>query len=304
LHGRERRRYRDLVMANFDLPGPPAFLVLTDLDGTLLDGLTYSYEPAQPALRELRQRRIPLVLVSSKTRAELEPIRYQLDNRNPFVAENGGALFVPKGTFNFPLDGAILRGAYQVVEFGAPYAKLRLALTEIARTTGYELKGFGDMSVDEIVNRTGLLHAEAVLAKQREYDEPFVIIGPTRGDQRDDTQIEGLRAVQLEAEARGLRCISGGRFHHLLGVHDKGQACRYLIQCYRRQYGETHRFLTIALGDAENDLPMLAEADRRVLVKSAEERYAVRTGLPHVIRTDAVGPIGWNKTILELLGPP
>ena len=283
------------------MPEPPAFLVFTDLDGTLLDRLTYSYEPARPALRELRQRQIPLVLASSKTRAELEPIRSQLDNREPFVAENGGAVFVPQGTFNFPLNGAILRGAYQLVEFGTPYAKLRLALTEIARAAGYELRGFGDMSVDEIVNRTGLRPADAVLAKQREYDEPFVIIGPLGVGQRDTAHIEGLRSVQLEAEARGLRCISGGRFHHLLGLHDKGQACRYLIQCYRRQYGETHRFLTIALGDAENDLPMLAEADRPVLVKSAEEGSAVRTELPHVIRTEAAGPIGWNKTILELL---
>ena len=48
-------------------------LVITDLDGTLLDGETYDVRPAQPGLDALRERRVSLVLCSSKTRAEMEP---------------------------------------------------------------------------------------------------------------------------------------------------------------------------------------------------------------------------------------
>ena len=44
-------------------------IVYTDLDGSLLDGTSYSYEAATPALTALREQGIPLVLVSSKTRA-------------------------------------------------------------------------------------------------------------------------------------------------------------------------------------------------------------------------------------------
>ncbi len=38
------------------------------------------------------------MLVSGKTRAEIEPIRQRLDNRDPFIVENGGAAIhvVPK----------------------------------------------------------------------------------------------------------------------------------------------------------------------------------------------------------------
>ena len=49
-------------------------LVVTDLDGTLLDHDTYDWEPARPAIEELKQRAFPLVLNSSKTIAELTPI--------------------------------------------------------------------------------------------------------------------------------------------------------------------------------------------------------------------------------------
>jgi len=49
----------------------PAMVVFTDLDGTLLRHEDYSWLPAGPALAELRRRRIPLVIASSKTRAEI-----------------------------------------------------------------------------------------------------------------------------------------------------------------------------------------------------------------------------------------
>ena len=48
----------------------PKLVIFTDLDGCLLDRETYSFEPAQAALRLIREKKIPLVLVSSKTRVE------------------------------------------------------------------------------------------------------------------------------------------------------------------------------------------------------------------------------------------
>src|SRR5262245_50293684 len=63
--------------------GGGMWLVFTDLDGTLLDADTYSYEAASPALERLRERGTPLVMVTSKTRAEVELWRWRLSNRDP-----------------------------------------------------------------------------------------------------------------------------------------------------------------------------------------------------------------------------
>jgi mannosyl-3-phosphoglycerate phosphatase len=52
-------------------------VVVTDVDGCLLDE-TYRWEPARPALDALKKRGIPLVLCSSKTRAEMEPLHADL----------------------------------------------------------------------------------------------------------------------------------------------------------------------------------------------------------------------------------
>ena len=85
-----------------------------------------------------------------------------------------------------------------------------------------------------------------------------------------------LTVHRIKAEARGLRCTSGGRFHHLTGAGDKGLACRHLINFYRRRHSG---IVSIAIGDSLNDLPMLASADRPILVQ-----YAVWLG--NVVRGD------------------
>jgi len=75
------------------------FVIFTDLDGTLLDAETYSYEAARPALAMLKKRQIPVVLCTSKTRAETEAIARRLGLKHPFIVENGGAIFIPQGYF-------------------------------------------------------------------------------------------------------------------------------------------------------------------------------------------------------------
>ena len=81
-------------------------LVATDLDGTLLDRETYDFAPARPALDALREARVPLVLCSSKTRAEMEPLAVAIGAPGPLVVENGGAVVAPGGALRGGRDRA------------------------------------------------------------------------------------------------------------------------------------------------------------------------------------------------------
>jgi len=85
----------------------PKLVIFTDLDGTLLGRETYSFEPAQPALQLIKHKGIPLILSSSKTRAEIELYRKKLENDHPFISENGGAVFIPKDYFPFTIENGI-----------------------------------------------------------------------------------------------------------------------------------------------------------------------------------------------------
>ena len=268
------------------------YVVFSDLDGTLLDAVTYSHGAADEALNELRSHHIPLVLVSSKTRAEMEPLRFRLRLEHPFVVENGGGIVIPKGYFAFPLEEAVLRGEYQVVDRGVPYARLRAVLQELQQSFGRELRGFGDMTSEEIAQHTGLSITEAHLAKQREYDEPFLLEAPS----------ERLEQMRREAHARGLQCVGGGRFFHLMGMQDKGAAVRLLAGWYGRHYGgDEHRPLTVAIGDSPNDLSMFQAVDIPVLVQRPDRSYDDRLQLPQLVRSPAPGPVGWNNSVLKLL---
>ncbi|MEE8044743.1 MAG: HAD-IIB family hydrolase, partial [Thermodesulfobacteriota bacterium] len=69
------------------------YIVFTDLDGTLLDHRNYSFLQAIPALDLLKEKNIPLIICTSKTKSEIEHYRTTLQNNFPFISENGGAIY-------------------------------------------------------------------------------------------------------------------------------------------------------------------------------------------------------------------
>ena len=82
-------------------------LVFTDLDGSLLDHHSYSFDAARSTLERLDELGIPVIPVTSKTRAEIKQIRDALGNKHPFVAENGAAVFIPRSYFPEPPEGTL-----------------------------------------------------------------------------------------------------------------------------------------------------------------------------------------------------
>ncbi|MFN3477402.1 MAG: HAD-IIB family hydrolase [Candidatus Methylomirabilales bacterium] len=147
-------------------------IIFTDLDGTLLDHEAYSFEAAQEALEEVRRRKIPLVLCTSKTRAEVERYRKLLDNHDPFIVENGGAIFIPKGYFPFSYPYQREVAGYHVIEDGVPYPRLVQTLKRVGVESGARIVGFSDLSVEEVARLTGLSREEA-LANAPDHDGVF-----------------------------------------------------------------------------------------------------------------------------------
>ena len=82
------------------------FWISSDLDGTLLDHTTYSYQAALPALALCQSLGIPIVLNTSKTVAETLAIHTALDLTAPMVVENGSALVFPNRPDKTQIFGA------------------------------------------------------------------------------------------------------------------------------------------------------------------------------------------------------
>jgi mannosyl-3-phosphoglycerate phosphatase len=265
-------------------------VIFTDLDGTLLDHESYSFEPALPALRIISERGIPLVFCSSKTKGEIERYTMRMDNHHPFITENGGGIYIPLGCFDplTLLPGLTLseEDGYSVIRLGAFYPALRRAVVEL-RNEGFDITGFGDMTSSEVAAITGLTLEEAALAREREFDEPF-LLGET------DKRVEELaEAIQ----GKGYQ-LTRGRFFHILGESDKGKAVDILAGLYQRNLGD---IFTVALGDCPNDLSMLERVDCPVLVMKPDGRYDSAINLPRLTRARGIGPVGWNASLIELL---
>ena len=150
-------------------------VIFTDLDGTLLHPVTYSFEAAKPALKLIKEKTIPLVICSSKTRGEIEVWRERLDNVHPFISENGGGIFLPEGYFrNISSKGIIDCAEYNTIILGRPYKEIRKIFMAIRNRLNINARGFGDMDAKEIAILANMPLHEAELARQREFDEPFV----------------------------------------------------------------------------------------------------------------------------------
>lgn len=255
-------------------------VVFTDLDGTLLDHHSYRWQAAAQALEALRLGRIPLILNSSKTRAEITALRQELGNNDPFIIENGAAVVIPADYFQ--------PGPEQVLTFSSPRSELLEVLT-LLRAEGFRFRNFDATSVAELARLTGLSEEAAANARQRTATEPLLW---------EDTD-EALEAFTRALAQRQLQLLKGGRFYHVMGHFDKADAMAHLLAQYRMLYpGET--LVSVALGDSPNDLRMLEQADIPVIIKSVNPGELKLAKKPAIYSREP-GPAGWNDCILKIL---
>ena len=268
------------------------YIIFSDLDDTLLEHDNYKWEKARPALEYCINSNIPVILVSSKTRAEILTIYEAMGLDFPFVSENGGGIFFPLGHEKFLRDRKLsISGGLIKLTLGIPYNELVVHLKAIKEETGLLLKGFSQMTPSEIMDLTGLTENQCTQALEREFDEPFIVRRPEKGD---------AELLCSAAEKRGLKISEGGRFFHLHGESDKGKATCWLISFYKERYDSV---FSIALGDSPNDYAMFDVVNQPVIIKSLrylsdvelKERY------PGIIITDKYGPEGWNEAVMGLL---
>jgi mannosyl-3-phosphoglycerate phosphatase len=267
-------------------------IIYTDLDGTFLDEKSYSFRESLPALWAAQGRGIPVVFCSSKTRAEIEHIRKATEANDPFIVENGGAIFVPEGYFPFLIEGSASRDCYSVIEMGQPYSKL-VDLFRMFRTDfpGLGIVGFSDLTAKEIAYECAMTLVEARRAKYREYSEPFRF-----SDCAPET-IQGFLQRVIEG---GLQFSAGGRYYHLHGNYDKGMSVKLLNEMFFRTYGP---ITTVGLGDSPNDEPMLNSVELPIIVKRPSGLHdpTLTARLSGARLTERIGPQGWRDAVMQLL---
>lgn len=247
------------------MSGDARAVLFTDLDGTFLAQEDYLPGPALPALARLVASRVVVVFCSAKTRSEQAHLQETVGLEAPFIIENGAA---------------IANRERILVSFGRPYPEVLARLADSADSAGVEVRGYEDMTVDEISELTGLPPESASRAKAREFSVTFQILD-------DDPQAAG--ALQSAMVERDLRMIRGAIFWSAQGQHDKGMAVRALVDDAREGHPDLPVF---GIGDYFNDAEMLTEVDLPMLVQRPGEVWA-EVPVKGLERLGGVGPEGW-----------
>ncbi len=257
-------------------------IVFSDLDGTMLDHSTYSANKSKNAIELLIRKKIPLVFCTSKTFAENEFFRKKLGDSDPFIVENGGAIYIPENYFSFHFPYTRRVKNYFVIDFGPKREVLLEAMDEL-KSKGIKVKSFADMGVEEIAEDAGLSLEMAKLAKEREFTMPFKLL--------DENKISELKKF---AHTHDLNLTKGGRYFHLMGQFDKGEAVEKLSALYKKEFKKIE---TIAFGDSQNDFEMLGSVDKGFLVGKIDGKFASNK----FSHAEGIGPEGFSKKIMELL---
>ena len=248
------------------------YVVVTDLDGTLLDHETYEYAPALKAIQKLSDRQIPVVLNSSKTNAEISQLRDRLDNHEPFVCENGG----------------IICGIGATQYLATSRKEFLDYLSKIKQKLQLKYRGFSEATVDDVIQWTGLPRPDAENAMKRAATEPLLW-------QDSDAALNSFRQ---ELEKLNLQCVKGGRFYHVMGIFNKASCFDRLKQYYGHKWQT--EIAIVALGDSPNDLPMLEQADQAIVIPSAKGNN-LKIDNPAVYYAKKPAPDGWQESIMAFL---
>jgi len=246
-------------------------IVLTDLDGTLLEATGELGTGAAETVTRLRTLGVPVVPLTSKTEIELRGWLGVLASGGVGVFENGAGTVTPNGIDVHPA--------------AVPLAGLRQILAGVARRRGVRVIPLDEMTDEALGALTGLRGAALAQARERAWDLPF--LAPEGGGDALVEEIDGLPGVRL---------VRGGVFWHLSGRHDKADA----VPGIRDVFGRSGP--TVGLGDAPNDLQFLTAADVVVIVPRADGPDArLLSAFPRARIAPEPGGTGWAAAVSALL---
>ena len=251
--------------------------VVSDVDGTLMDH-SYDLTPAKETIKLLQELSIPVILCTSKTAAEVKVIRKQLNLTDPYIVENGAAIY-----------GESLKKVNGEIILGEKYEILEDILKSISKDINFDLQPLNNLSDEEATELTGLKGHSLELMRDRHWSMPF--LNPP--DSMEEKLISCCKKFKVDI-------FRGNRMSHLLSINsNKGKAINEL-----KIYANKPDIKIIGLGDSPNDLPLLLNSDYKIVIPgpSGPNLKLIEKLNDHnfTLATDPNG-YGWKSEINKLI---
>ncbi len=266
------------------------FIIFSDLDGTFLDHKTYSYGGLKSYIDKLKFNS-EVIFVSSKTYEEIINIQNSLSINNPFIVENGACIYFPIKYFrnNPPKKYKLIKYknhlSFKLTTLNINY------LTELLKKikNKYKFCFYSDLSKNKIVEITNLSSSNAKLSQMRVFSNPIYW-----KDLREKINDFKNDVYSLN---KNLVVVEGGRFLHILDKYNKGIALKKFLEIIDENVSS---YITISLGDSENDIPMLELTDFSCIIKSRTNKNFVLKN-KNIFKSNLMAPYGWKESIEHIL---
>ena len=251
--------------------------VVSDVDGTLMDH-SYDLTPAKETIKFLQELSIPVILCTSKTAAEVKVIRKQLNLSDPYIVENGAAIY---GESLSKVNGEII--------LGEKYEVLENILRSISKEINYDLQPLNNISDQDATELTGLKGYSLELMRDRHWSMPF--LNPPDNKEED---------INICCKKFNVEIFRGNRMSHMLSIEsNKGKAIDVL-----KKYSNNPNIKIIGLGDSPNDLPLLLNSDYKIVIPGPSgPNFKLLEKLNEYKYTLAIEPngYGWKSEINKLI---
>ena len=229
---------------------------------------------------------IPAVWLTSRSRLQFDEPRRKLGHRHPFIAEDGGGVYLPEDYFHLRPEmsrgqsskpevsrgrsskSTTLRlGRFTCIPVAEPLPAAAEALEGLSEDTGVPIVTLRSLSPRELAQNTGLPQREAELARQRDFDDIFFFAGASEQE---------IQRFLAEGRARKLD------FHQqeVLWSAAVGASTQRCIRELSRLYDRAlhHHASSVGIATAEAASTIFPFCDRSILLEQTASEPAVESG--------------------------
>ncbi|MBK17010.1 MAG: mannosyl-3-phosphoglycerate phosphatase-related protein [Prochlorococcus sp. SP3034] len=251
--------------------------IVSDVDGTLMDH-SYDLTPALETIKSLQDLKIPVILCTSKTAAEVEMIRNELNLTDPYIVENGAAIY-----------GENKKKKKWEIILGQSYQSLETILNNLSIDANYNLIPLNKLTDHEAYELTGMSGNSLILMRDRHWSMPF--LNPPK-------DVENK--LKLLCSKYKVNIFKGNRMSHLLSIKsNKGKAIKKLID-----FSKNSEVEIIGLGDSPNDLPLLVNSNYKIIIpgpKGPNQALLKELGNLNYIVAKKPHGYGWSEEVSKLI---
>ena len=257
-------------------------LLFTDLDGTLLNKKTFEFKAALNLIKNCISKGINIIPNSSKTDLELDEICENLEIPKVYISENGSFIY----GLNFlseNLNEKVYLSRDKAVIFKNFSDNINVKLQKKCLILENE-------TLKNQIEVLGLPQNKISKAMNRKFSMPFIFLG------NKDEEIE----LKKNVKKNGLNIQFGGRVLSLGDKVSKGNAMMRFISLLSNETKKN--YVSICVGDNENDFDMLDKCDYPCLVKNGPIKKINFKN--QCIFSTQEAPYGWvevvNKTLNKI----